>query len=221
MNRTRNTLGHNRVSLALHELAAGEPGVRPLLLLHGLGERTPPDVPATVSWPGPVFGLDFTGHGESTVPVGGGYTSELLVGDVDAALQHIDRPATLLGRGLGAYIALLASAARPDVVRGAVLSDGPGLAGGGVHPGSRAIVVPSGGAPVPDPYALMELARDVRPADYARTFAGLAVESSEIEVPIWIATMVRPAWIEAIEDVPGVGLGSLERGLRSYLELAD
>ena len=53
------------------------------------------------------------------------------------------------------------------------------------------------------------------------TAQGLAVESSEIEVPIWIAAMVRPAWIEAIEDVPGVGLGSLERGLRTYLELSD
>ncbi len=51
-----------RVLLALHELRSGEG--RPLLLLHGLGERTPDRVPAYVeAWDGPVFGLDFTGHG--------------------------------------------------------------------------------------------------------------------------------------------------------------
>ncbi len=47
-----------------------------------------------------------TGHGASTVPVGGGYFCELLMADVDAALAHLG-PATVYGRGLGAYVALL------------------------------------------------------------------------------------------------------------------
>ncbi len=83
---------HNRVSLAVHEVDPGDPdAARPLLLLHGLGERTPRTTPGSVEWPGPVIGLDFTGHGDSTVPVGGGYTSEILVGDVDAVLEHLAR----------------------------------------------------------------------------------------------------------------------------------
>ena len=77
-------LQHNKVTLALHELRGGSG--RPLLHLHGLGERTPDAVPAHLeAWPGPVWGLDLTGHGESSVPVGGGYFCEALMADVDIA----------------------------------------------------------------------------------------------------------------------------------------
>ena len=209
---------HNRIELALHRLAAGDdPAMRPLLLLHGLGEATPERVPAHIRWPGPVLGLDFTGHGASTVPLGGGYTSEILVGDVDVVLESLDSPVTLLGRGIGAYIALLVAAARPAQVRGAVLADGPGLAGGGVHPGSPALSRPALTSPgPPDPYAMVELSRDVRPADYARTFVGFVVESSELETPLWVATRVRPAWVEAVASEPGVGTGPVERGLLEF-----
>ena len=86
-------------------------------------------------WPGPVWGLDFTGHGRSTVPTGGGYTAEILLADADAALAHIGE-ATVVGRGLGAWIALLLIGARPDRAVGVVLADGPGFIGGGVQPGS-------------------------------------------------------------------------------------
>lgn len=208
------TVAHNRVTLVVHELATGQG--RPLLLLHGLGEATPAEVPAHVVWHGPVLGLDFTGHGASTVPVGGGYTSEILVGDVDAALQEIG-PVTLLGRGLGAYIALLSAAARPELVRGAVLTDGPGLVGGGVHPGSPLLPYPAPGTPAPpDPFALLELARDVRPPDYAQTYARYAVEGSELDEPLWISAVVRPEWITAIAAEPGVGRGSIAEGLARY-----
>src|SRR6185436_20392190 len=79
------TLRHGRIGLALHQLRPG-PG-RPLLLLHGLGEHEPTEVPAAAAgWPGPVCALDFTGHGCSDAPRGGGYTAEILMGDVDAAL---------------------------------------------------------------------------------------------------------------------------------------
>src|SRR5690606_28180060 len=135
---------------------------------HGLGERTPDRVPAHISWPGPVYGLDFTGHGRSTVPVGGGYTSEILVGAVDAALERLGQ-VTIPGRGLGAYISLLTAAARPAQVVGAILADGPGLVGGGVHPGSPSVPhPPPGSVGPPDPFALLELSRDVRPPDYAQ-----------------------------------------------------
>src|SRR5437660_12565530 len=100
------TLRHGKVELALHELRAGTG--RPLLLLHGLGERSPEKVPADAeAWDGPVYALDFTGHGASSITIGGGYTPEILMADVDAALMHLGS-ATVLGRGLGGYVALLA-----------------------------------------------------------------------------------------------------------------
>ena len=59
-------LTHGRVTLALHELQAAN-GARPLVLLHGLGLRSPKELPDDVtSWSGPVYALDFTGHGDST-----------------------------------------------------------------------------------------------------------------------------------------------------------
>lgn len=208
---------HNRIDLALHRLSDGDrPDHHPLLMLHGLGERTPDRVPDTVTWPGPVLGLDFTGHGRSTIPVGGGYTSEILVGDVDAALATLG-PVTLLGRGLGAYIALLVTAAHADQVRGAILADGPGLAGGGVHPGSPTLPVPTpGDSGPPDPFALLELARDVRPADYAQAFARFVVEESDLDEPLFVAAVVRPEWLEAVAAEPGVARGRLAQGLDRY-----
>ena len=125
-------------NLALHELRGGDG--RPLLLLHGLGERTPASGPATwPTGPGPVWGLDFTGHGDSTCPSGGGYTCEVLMGDADAALADLG-PATIFGRGLGAYVGLLIAGARPSMVRGADPLRRPGLAGGGTGPASTMLV---------------------------------------------------------------------------------
>src|SRR5205814_4961993 len=91
-------LRHSRADLALHELRAAEG--RPLLLLHGLAERSPDEVPAHLApWPGPIYALDFVGHGASTLPLGGSYTAEVLLADADSALRHLGK-ATVLGRGL-------------------------------------------------------------------------------------------------------------------------
>jgi pimeloyl-ACP methyl ester carboxylesterase len=199
-------LVHGRAELALHTLrpAVRERG-RPLLLLHGLGERTPARVPAPLDvWPGPILGLDFTGHGDSTIPEGGGYTAEVLMADVDTALRHLGE-VTLLGRGLGAYIALLAAGACADRVCGAVLADGPGLVGGGIRPGSPYVVrLTDAPGRVPDPYALAELSRDVRPGDYAATWVRHANEYGSLDNPIAVTTVVRPEWIEAVVAEPGV-----------------
>jgi pimeloyl-ACP methyl ester carboxylesterase len=219
------TVVHGRSRLALHELrAAATPGGRPLLLLHGLGESSPRSLPAHLaSWPGPVLALDFTGHGHSTRPLGGGYTAEILMGDVDAALARTG-PVTVLGRGLGAYIALLVAAARPDLVRGAVLTDGPGLVGGGVRPASPFVLTlpieladgptvvhappgPDGGSVhpgephpsgEPDPLALFELANDVRPPDYAVEFMRILAAGSDLDQPLVVCTIVRPGWLAAV-----------------------
>jgi pimeloyl-ACP methyl ester carboxylesterase len=196
-------LRHNRVELALHRVRDGEG--RALLMLHGLGECARDMAALSPVWPGPVWALDFTGHGESTVPAGGGYSAEILMADVDIALRATG-PATLLGRGLGAYIAFLAAGARPALVRGAVLIDGPGLAGGSVHVTSTPEIVSAGPreGTAPDPWALIELSRDARPPNYAVTFVRLAVTGSGLDDPIASTCRVSPPWVEAINAEPGV-----------------
>lgn len=209
-------LTHGKISLALHELKSDGEG-RPLLLLHGLGERTPPAIlPIHAGWPGRVFGLDFTGHGDSTVPAGGGYTAEMLMGDADAGLAHLGE-VTVLGRGLGAYVALLLAGGRPEQVRGAVLMDGPGLHGGGPVPGSPyAAYVPPDQKGPPDPFALAELSRDPRPPDYAAAFARLAVQFSGLSEPITVCGVGRPPWLEAVVAEPGVATATVPEALAAY-----
>jgi pimeloyl-ACP methyl ester carboxylesterase len=208
-------LTHVRTTLALHALRAeGSDGVPPLLLLHGLGERSPAAVPAAAAaWPGRVFALDFTGHGASSVPKGGGYSPEVLMGDADAALAHLGK-ATVLGRGLGAYVALLLAGARPDLVRGVVLCDGPGLGGGGARPGTPYLGYVDPRAPTPpDPYALLDLARDVRPPEYAVAFARQAASLSGLARPISVCAGERAPWIRAVVDEVGAPETTLDEAI--------
>lgn len=215
------TLVHGKVRLALHHLSDGSGrDQRPLLMLHGLGERTPEVAPAWLDpWPGAVWGLDLTGHGASSPSVGGGYTAEILLGDVDAALRHLG-PTTLVGRGLGAYVALLTAGARPTQARGAILLDGPGLAGGGPAPGSpmmlAGVALPPG---PPDPYAYVELTRDVRPPDYALTFVHQAVHGSGLDTPLSVAAIVRPPWLAAVAGAEGVAEVGRPQALAAYAAL--
>jgi pimeloyl-ACP methyl ester carboxylesterase len=208
-------LQHNRVRLALHTLRPGSG--RALLLLHGLGEKSPTREPSElVEWPGPIYALDFTGHGASTVPVGGGYTCELLMADVDTALAKL-QSATLMGRGLGAYVALLAAGARPERVRGAILRDGPGLSGGG--PTFNSPFVPYVDTTLqgpPDPYALVELAIDVRPADYAASFARQAGQFSGLTQPITVCARERPPWLAAVMTELDIETNSVSQALNWY-----
>lgn len=210
-------LRHNKIDLALHTLRAGEG--TPLLLLHGLGERSPATVPAhAAAWPGPITALDFTGHGDSTLPTGGGYTAEILMADVDAALDHLGA-ATIVGRGLGAYIALLVAGARSARVRGTVLADGPGISGGPSVPTSQPVIKIAPVDSTPDPYALAELGRDLRPPDYATAFSRLALQGSELDEPITVVARFRPAWLEAVAREPGVAeAGSIADGVVGYIE---
>ncbi len=199
---TTEMLIHNRIELALYTLRAGSG--RPLLLRHRLGARAPETVPTfAADWPGPVTALDFTGHGGSTMPAGGGYTAEILLADADIALQRLGET-TVVGRGLGAYIGLLLAGARSSEVHGAVLADGPGLSGGPSVPTSQPVIAFDPVAAAPDPYALAELGRDLRPPDYATTFVRLAVQGSGLDQPISVVAKFRPAWLRAVADEPGV-----------------
>ncbi|MDP1795501.1 MAG: alpha/beta hydrolase [Acidimicrobiales bacterium] len=214
------TVRHGKSRLALHEVRSGDGPAA--LVLHGLGESAGSVLTGAVvdGWAdGPVWALDFLGHGASIRPAGGGYTCETLMADADAALRHIGS-ATVFGRGLGAYIALLIAGARPDLVRGAVLCDGPGLNGGGAAPTSPVIVVPAvhpdRPASAPDPFALLELARDVRPPDYAANFARQAVTLSELETPIVVSAIARPDWLEAVLDQQDVRALPLAEAMALY-----
>ena len=212
-------LTHNRIELALHHLRDGRDGRgRALLLLHGLGEQSPTTVPAWADrWTGPVRALDFTGHGRSTVPAGGGYSAEILLADADAALAELGQ-ATVVGRGLGAYVALLLAGARAADVRGAILCDGPGLGGGAIGPTSQSFVTLPPRELPPDPYALFELSRDLRPPDYATLFVRLALESG-LDEPIAIAAKVRPPWLAAVADEVGAVTTSLAEALATYADV--
>jgi pimeloyl-ACP methyl ester carboxylesterase len=195
-------LQHGRIRLALHQLQKAGDGssLHPLLLLHGLGESALSHRRASFShWSGAVYALDFTGHGLSTIPGGGGYSCEILMGDVDIALAHIG-PATLCGRGLGAYVALLLAGARPDLVRGAILLDGPGLSGTSASDSPYIPAIDTSGATPPDPFAIAELATDARPPEYAVHFASLAMQHSPLSRPIAICTREPAPWLVAVRE---------------------
>lgn len=209
-------LRHNKVDLALWELRGGQG--RPLLVLHGLGEHSDLDVvPALTAWDGPIHGLDFTGHGASSVPAGGGYFCEVLMADADFAVQHLGE-ATVVGRGLGGYVALLIAGARPAQVRGAVILDGPGLHGAGPTPPTLDLSRPVPTGTTPDPIALVELARDIRPPDYARTFAWQASALSGLETAVAVAAVNRPPWLLEVAAQPGVVECGLAEALRMFAD---
>jgi pimeloyl-ACP methyl ester carboxylesterase len=209
---------HNRVRLALHKLKDGNGHA--LLLLHGLGEHSPSALPPPyANWPGPVHALDFTGHGASDIPAGGGYSCEFLMADADCALAHLGS-ATVVGRGLGAYVGLLLAGARPQQVRGAVLLDGPGLAGGGTPAKNPYIpVVDTAWPGPPDPYAIADLATDARPPEYASNYAMLASQHSGLERPISVCTCEVPEWLQATMSLLSLERVNAEEALQDYAGL--
>jgi pimeloyl-ACP methyl ester carboxylesterase len=210
-------LTHCKQSLALHELKSGASGSRPLLLLHGLGERAPDRLPSVFAdWPGEVHALDFTGHGLSPRPKGGGYTAEILMADADQALAELG-PLTVCGRGLGAYVALLLAGGRAREVLGAILCDGPGLAGGGSQPTSPRIIHPDPVAQgTPDPFALAEISSDLRPPDYTMSFFRQAMQLGRLERTVTVCARHRPEWLSAVADASGTEVTSLDEALAYY-----
>ena len=69
---------------------------------------------------------------------------------------------------------------------------------------------------VPDPFALLELARDIRPLDYAQTYVRFVVERSSLDKPIVVSAVVRPAWLAAVATEPGVGEDDMMSALAHF-----
>lgn len=208
---------HNRLRLALHKRKNGNGHA--LLLLHGLGERSPAQLPQEYAgWPGPVHALDFTGHGASDVPRGGGYSCEFLMAAADAALGHLGC-ATFVGRGLGAYVGLLLAGGRPNQVHGVILRDGPGLAGGGGSAKNPFIPVVDTAQPAPhNPFAIADLATDTRPPGYASHCAMLSVQHSELKRPIAVCACERPNWLTATMSLLSLEQTSLAGALQDFAQ---
>lgn len=106
-------------------------------------------------------------------------------------------------------------------MKGAVIIDGPGLAGGAIQvTSSSEISVAARTGQTPDPWALIELSRDARPPNYAVTFVRLATSGSSLDEPIAVACKVNPPWVEAISAEPGVVTGvSMQEALDMYAAL--
>ena len=125
--------------------------------------------------------------------------------------------ATIVGRGLGAYVALMLAGARPKEVRGTVLRDGPGLSGGAIGPTSQSFVTAASRAhtrPTRTRSSSCPATCD-RPT-MRRLFVRMAVESSGLDEPIAVTAVVRPPWLAAVVDEIGVTTCSLDEALAMY-----
>ena len=185
---------HGRVSIELHTLRSAEG--QPLLLLHELGASVEAWRRSSISWPhGPVYGLDFAGHGKSGRVRGGAYYPEYFLADADLALEQIDQSCVIAGAGLGAYVGLLLAGARADQISTALLLPGVGLEGGGSFPafdradsadsadrvepegieGFEAFIADASREydPATDPL-VARCERDLRPTDYVQSYAEAA-----------------------------------------------
>ena len=174
-------------------------------MLHGLGEASPAAAPDfAAEWPGAVIALDFTGHGASTLPIGGGYTAEILLADADLVLADLGR-ATIVGRGLGAYIALQLAGARAERVHGVVLADGPGISGGASDPTTQAVVtMPASRAPARPVRARRAGSRPAPARTMRRRSLGWRCRDRRSRIPITVTARFRPAWLDAVAREHGV-----------------
>lgn len=66
------------------------------------------------------------------------------------------------------------------------------------------------------PYALLELSNDLRPPDYATTFARQAATLSGVDMAVAVAAVVRPSWLAAVAQEPGVAVLTVPEALALF-----
>jgi pimeloyl-ACP methyl ester carboxylesterase len=193
---------HGRIWLELHEIARREGPS--LLLLHQLYGSSADWRDVSATWPGSLYALDLSGHGESEWLIGGAYYPELITADADLALTAIE-PTAIVGAGIGAYAALLLAGARSTLVSAALLLPGSGLAGAGDTPHFEdakerfdRLTLDSAPRNGCDPMVQV-LDQDVRPVHYVKPFAEAAHK-----ILLQDDGGPRPPWWEAIRATPNV-----------------
>ena len=119
--------GSVHINYAEFEALPGGGSRYPIVLLHGGSARWQAGLPviSALTVYGPVYALDFRGHGQSgRVP--GRYTLHDYTDDVIAFLEQVVRaPSVLFGHSLGGQVALMTGSARPDLVRAIISGDAP------------------------------------------------------------------------------------------------
>jgi pimeloyl-ACP methyl ester carboxylesterase len=122
--------GDVTISYLLGTAEANQPGAAQcptVVILHGLAGSAEECLPtAAAIGPGYRFALiDLRGHGHSTLHPDDA-SREAYVRDVVAVIEQLDAPegVALLGHSMGAHTAMLAAAARPDLVRMLVMLEG-------------------------------------------------------------------------------------------------
>ena len=198
-----------RCALALHHAAPAADGrtARPCSCSTGWASGRPSRCRPGRPWPGPVLGPRLHRPRPLDRAAGGGYSAEVLMGDVDVALADLGPSHRASGAGSAPTSPCSSPAPGPTLVRGAVLCDGPGLVGGGIGP-------TVGRADDRRPRRRARPARPVgparagsrRPAARLRRRASPArPRSSPASAwPVAVCARWRPPWLEAVAGEPGV-----------------
>ena len=208
-------LDHNRVELALHTLPRRRRPGRCCCSTASASARPTPCRLRPRPGPGRSTALDFTGHGASTLPVGGGYTAEILLADADAALAaprrgHRRRPwarrlrrAAAGGRPLRARPRRRARR-RPRACPAARARRRRNRLRARTGRQHRPIRTRWSSWPRP---ASARLRGHLRPP---------GVQGSELDEPITVVARFRPPWLRAVVDEPGVAeAGSIGAALQA------
>jgi 3-oxoadipate enol-lactonase len=106
----------------------GEQDKPPMVLLHALGERGADWAPVTTAFTQhfQMITPDLRGHGASEWP--GRYSFHLMNDDIVAFIDALNLPTfTLVGHSMGAGVAYLLAASRPDRVERLIIEDAPPL----------------------------------------------------------------------------------------------
>lgn len=220
-------LTHGRTEIELHLKKKGQGTA--VLLLHELGgSHADFNGVAFDGWPGPVYALDFAGHGASGHVAGNGYYPEYFLADADIAMSAAAVEAktktksevefVVVGAGIGGYVALMLAAARSERVAAALVLPGRGLGGGGLvpdfgKPGYKGLEaweaevaeLASHYQPGTDPM-VSACERDLRPAPYVEELAAgvrrLLLSDAVVasgEVPSWWSLAMNAPGYESVD----------------------